>query len=260
MHPRAGEDAVFDLQPVEPREEAHFAAAGDDIPPDGPDHAAEHVRADVRLGVVKDLLLRAVLVKLPQHPGDAPVVRAGVELAVGKGPGAALAELDVVLLVQLAAGAEALDRRKTGIDVAAALEHDRPRPRVSEQQGGEHARRTEADDDGTLGASDLRDRIFFFPVRGHVGALVFREQPGFFFSEPDGERADVMDIVLLPRVERALDEPKLRDLLRPDAQLFRRALLELVSVLAGHETQTAQKDHLPSLPASAPLDQAHWRL
>jgi hypothetical protein len=44
-----------------------------------------------------------VLIKLPQHPFQALIVYAGVQLAVGKGAGAALAELDVALRIQLPA-------------------------------------------------------------------------------------------------------------------------------------------------------------
>ena len=49
-----------------------------------------------------------MLYECAQHEGDAPVVRAGAELAVGEGPGPALAALDVGLRVEGPAGAEGL--------------------------------------------------------------------------------------------------------------------------------------------------------
>ena len=61
----------------------------------------------------------------------ADVLRAGVELAVGKRTRAALAELDVRALVQLARCPEALDIAPSPLDAFAALEQDRPPQRAS---------------------------------------------------------------------------------------------------------------------------------
>ena len=158
------------------------------------------------------------------------------------------------------AGAEALHRRETAVHVAAALEYDGPRAREAQQQRGEHARRAEADHDGPLRALDARDRVFLFHIGGEVRALLPGKKLLLPLAELDGERADVVDIVLLPRVERAAHEFVCLDLPGPDAQLFRCASAQRAAVLAGQQTQIAHEDHPFSLPASAPLDQAHCRL
>ena len=203
-----------------------------------------------------------MFVKAAQHKADAPVVRAGVQLAVGKGPRAALAELDVVFPVQRAAGAKALDRREARVDIAAALEHDGLCPRAGKQQRGEHPRRAEAHDDRTLPRRlNLRDRILFFRIRREIRAFFSRQQTRFFlFLKRDGERADIMDVILSPRVERAAHKPRLQQLLLPHAQPFRRAHAKKRERLALFEAQIAYEDHVSSLPAATPLDQAHCRL
>ena len=52
----------------------------------------------------------------------AQILRTGVQLAVGKGAGAALAELDIAVRVQRAAGPEALNVRLTVFYRPAALQ------------------------------------------------------------------------------------------------------------------------------------------
>ena len=78
--------------------------------------------------------------------------------------------------------------------------------------------------------------------------------------QAQGDGAAVVDVVFLPRVEGALDEPQLEDVALRHAELFRRPLAEHGERLALRKADAAQEDHLPSLPARRPLAQAHWRL
>ena len=165
------------------------------------------------------------------------------------------------LYLQRAARTEARDGRGARVGVGAALEHDGPRARAGEQQRGEHAGRAEADDEGTLrGRFHLRDRVALLIIRRDVRAFAARERLLLAAAERDGERADVVDIIFPARVERALDKPRLRDILAAYAELFRRARLQRLRRLARREAQIPDQDHVPSLPASAPLAQAHCRL
>lgn len=86
------------------------------------------------------------------------IVDARRELAVGERPRAALAELHVRLRVECATAPKALDILVARVDIVAALEHERLAALARERQGGEHACRAEADDDGPPLEVQLRQR------------------------------------------------------------------------------------------------------
>ena len=137
--------AILRLKSRQARAEADFAAEAQHLFPQVLNDVEQHICPDVRFGVVEDLLLRTEAYKLLKHPAAALVLRAGVELAVGKRTCAALAELDVALGVQRAATPEALDLFPAQRCGVAALEHEGPQPRLRQHEGGEHACRAEAD-------------------------------------------------------------------------------------------------------------------
>ena len=83
-----------------------------------------------------------------EDPGDTAVVRAGAEFAVGEGPGAALAELDVGLGVERPAGAEGLNGLLPLVHARSALEDDGPEPGTGEDERGEDTRGSKARDEG----------------------------------------------------------------------------------------------------------------
>ena len=153
LHGQRREHAAFRFEPRDAVLKPHLAAERDHIFADRAHHFHEHIRSDVRLGVVNDVLRRAVRGELLQHPADALVMRVRVELAVGEGPGAALTELYVALGVEGAARAEGLHGLLTCVHVLSALEYDRASARFREQERGEHARRPEADHDRPLRAA-----------------------------------------------------------------------------------------------------------
>ena len=190
-------------------------------------------------------------------------MRAGVQLSVGKGARAALAELHVALRIQRAAGAERVHGGLAGERVAAALDNYRPRARHGQHERGEHARGAEAGNDGArraLAGRNARDGIFRRSIFAHVRRLDAGDYAPLIPG--DGERggADIVYIVLMPRVEGALYERELLHLRARQTQLLRRARTQGGSILAGGEAQLSYKYHSPSLPAIWPLAHAHWRL
>jgi hypothetical protein len=83
--------------------EADLAAQRLDLGAHGFDHGHQLEGADVRLADIEDFRRRAGLDEFGEHlaPAPARVLDLAVELAVGKGAGAALAELDVRFRIEL---------------------------------------------------------------------------------------------------------------------------------------------------------------
>ena len=180
--------------------EAHLAAAHDDLAPEALHDLDEHVRADVGLGVISNVLRRAVRRELREHEADARVVRAGVELAVGEGARAAFAELHVALGVERAARAKRGDLRAARPRVRPALEHDGPCARAREQQRGKHPRRAEAHDHGArLRRRDVRDGIGLFV--GDRGAAAAADEPLLISAHGHANGVDIVNVVLPARIE-----------------------------------------------------------
>ena len=213
------------------------------------------------LGIVGDALGRAVGGKLGEHEADAFIVRAGVQLAVGKGPGAALAELHVVLGVQLAAAAQALDGQRTRVHILSALEHDRPHSGARQQQRGEHPRGAKAHHDGPRAVRRGRgDRVFLLDIGGDTFVPDTAQRALLAAAQLHGHSADIVDIVLFARVQRAPHELPALDAPRVDAQLRRRLFFQRLRRLLRQQAQIPHEYHRPSLPAIRPLAQAHCRL
>ena len=77
--------------------EADVAAQVQKLPPEAGQHPVEVVGAHMGTGVPEDALRRAVGHQLSQDEAVAGVPGAGIQLAIGEGPSAPLAELDVGL-------------------------------------------------------------------------------------------------------------------------------------------------------------------
>ena len=187
-HGQRRDVSILRGQPCHAVAEAHLAATVDDLAPEVLHDLDEHVRADVGLGVVGDVLRRAVRRELREHEADARIVCAGVELAVGKCARAALAELHVALRVERPARAKRRDLRAARLRVRPALEHDGPCARAREQQRCEHPRRAEAHDHGARlrrrdagdgvslvlhdrGGAAAADELSLIPAHGHADGV-----------------------------------------------------------------------------------------
>ena len=206
----SGNSAVFDDKPLKPGTEAHLAPQGDDLLPDAAHHVHQHIGAHMGLGVIGDALRRTVLVKLLQHPAHALVMGAGVQLAVGKGAGAALAELHVILRVQRAALTEGLHGGSPLLHSLPPLQHDGPCSGPGQHQGGEHTRRSKAHHHRPLIGLNLGNGINRGLVLGNVLPGPAEKAP--FVRRRNRHGADIMNIVFLPGVQGALHQLKLPDL------------------------------------------------
>ena len=114
------------------------------MPTQGLQGGEEIVRAYMGLGVGQDLLRRAAGGQRLQDEAVAGVLGAGVQLAVGKGPGAAFPELDVAAGVQLPGGPEPLHIGPALLHGPAPLQQDGPQAGPGQHQGGEQSGRSRA--------------------------------------------------------------------------------------------------------------------
>ena len=133
-----GDMAVRMQYARQPRAEAHLAAQLENPHAHGLDHAAELIRADVRLGVNENVVRCAEAHKCAQNVLAARVFRARVELAVGKRARAALAELHVGGRGKgfRAARPVGVHIAGAGIHVLAAFQHDGACARFGQRQCG----------------------------------------------------------------------------------------------------------------------------
>ena len=140
--------AVVDQQVRDLALEAHFAAERDDLRAHLLDDAGEAEGADVRLADVEDFLRRAGAHELVHHLAavELRILDLAVELAVGEQARPALAELHVGFRRQDVLAPQRPGVLRAPAHVAAALQHDGLEAHLREQQRGEQAAGTEADD------------------------------------------------------------------------------------------------------------------
>ena len=148
----AGEDqsphlSLLDDEVLDPAPEADLAAQGLDLRPHGLHHLHQPEGADVGLVDEQDLGRRAGLDEFGEHlaPAVPRVLDLAVELAVGKGAGAAFAELHVGFRIEnpLAPEPEGVDGALA--DLLAALQDDRAESHLRQQQAREEAAGPHAD-------------------------------------------------------------------------------------------------------------------
>ena len=85
VHRNGPQGAVPHVQARQPVPEAHVAPQGQQLPPHIAHHVPENVGADVGLVLVEDVRRGARLHQRPEDRGDAGIVGAGGQLAVGEG-------------------------------------------------------------------------------------------------------------------------------------------------------------------------------
>ena len=153
---RAAHAAVFDQQAGQPRLKEHFPAQAHDLLPDGAHHGGQAVRAHVRARFPQNLLRRAEAGQRFQHFAAVDVLDAGIELAIGKRPGAALAELHVALRIERSAVPEGVDVARALVHAFAALDDQRGKAHACKRQRREQPRRAEADHQRAMGKDARR--------------------------------------------------------------------------------------------------------
>ena len=147
-------------QPVDAGLEADLRAGRGEVLAHRRDHPRQPVGADVRPRVDQNVGRRPVAAQRLEHQPHRPALaRPRVQLAVGEGARAALAEAVVAVGHQLAALAQARQVASARPDLAAALEHQRPDPRARQAPRAEHPRRSGPDDHhGWLSRHARKDR------------------------------------------------------------------------------------------------------
>ena len=145
--PHAADAALFDLQVRDAAFEAEHAARIDDRLPDVLHDARQTVGADMRMRLVEYFGRRAVEhERLQRLVIVAALLAAREELAIGEGPGPALAESVVRIGIDGTVAVDLRDVALAGRNIAAALQNHGPQPQFDQPQGGEQPRRPRAHD------------------------------------------------------------------------------------------------------------------
>ena len=134
---RARDAAVLDFKADQLCLKADRAAQREDLPAQIAHHLTQMIGAHVGLGHEENLLRRAHAMEGLQHMAAAGILDARIELAVGERARAALAELDVALRLQRAAGPEGLHVPGALVHGLAALDDHGLQPRLRKPQRGE---------------------------------------------------------------------------------------------------------------------------
>ena len=229
LHGQPGQRPAADVQPRQLMAEAHVAAQGEQLLPQAAHHLPQHVGADVGLVLVEDVRRGPRLHQGAEHGGNAGVVGAGGQLAVGEGARAPLSELHVGGGIQHAGGPELFHVRRPLLHRAAPLQHDGGQAVPGQEQGGEQPRRAHARHHRRQGGAPPHRREYIGPGR-QAGAhpLIPAAGQQLFLSlhhGPDG--ADVVDVALLPGVDGQPHQLQGLELLRADAQQLGRPLFQL---------------------------------
>ena len=246
--------------------EADLAAKPDDGVPQILDHRQQHIGAHMGLGVIEDVLPGAAFDELLQDPADSGIVDAGVQLAVGEGPRAALAELDIASWIQLSGGEKVFNLGIAAGGVLAPFQHQGPKPRPGQDQGSEHARGAEAHHHRALGRGHIAFGDLIIGNGGHRSPLAagLADQLLLIAIDHHIDGVDDLDIRLFPGVHAALYELEPPDLGRGDPQELGRLELELADVMLRRQGNIPNSDHNVSLPADSPARRpelhAHCRL
>ncbi len=150
---------MFDVQAADALLKTDLAAELFDLAAHLFDHADQPEGTDVRFADVENLRRGTGLDEFHQHlaPVVPGVLDLAVELAVGKGAGAAFAELHVRFRVELLLPPQSPGILGTLAHCLATLENDRPESALRQDQGGKDAGRAETDDDRSR--RELRRRL-----------------------------------------------------------------------------------------------------
>ena len=194
------------------------------------------------LGVTEDALRRAVGHQLPQDKSVAGVPGAGIQLAVGEGARAPLAELDVGLEIQLAGGPEPLHVLRPLLHRLAPLQQNGSCPAAGQGQGAEQAPRSRAHHHrGNIRRLYRRRQAVALLLRpGHLAAAAPAEDFLLVLHlYPQGvHQAD-----RLPGVHRPAEDGQRLDLSRRKAEDSRRLLPQAVLALLQGEDHTFDLQH-----------------
>ena len=246
-----GGDAAVPVQHLrQARAETHFAAQFENPHAHGLDHAAELVRADVRLCVDQDVMRRAEAHEGAQDVLAARILRAGVELSVGKRACAALAELHVGSGGKRLRAARPVSANVAGarIDVLTAFEHDGARARFGQRQRGKQTGGAETDDDRANGGRVGKRRCGGRRIGDGQTADRGREPRGnplfiLRIFERHIERDDEADVAFFARIDAFFADFAMRDGALGDAERFGGRLRKRLAGIREREFYVMESEH-----------------
>ena len=138
------QNAVFAAQARNLCIETDFTAQFNDATAKVLYHRQQYIGAHMGLGIEKDVLPCAKFHKSLQNPANPGIIDTGIQLSVGKGARAALAELDIAAGVQLTGGEKPLHFGVAAGRILAPLQNDGALTGHSKDQRRKHTRRTKA--------------------------------------------------------------------------------------------------------------------
>ena len=183
----------------------------------------------------------------------------GIELAVGKGPGPALAELDVRFRVEGAFSPEPEGVGGALPHASAPFEEDRPEPRLGQDQAGEQAAGPGADHHRPVlqGGRGVCDKAVARVGRGPDAGVTGHAREDFGLPRSlHVQGVDEGDAVSLPGVDAAPEDGVAGQLMAGDGQLFENGVPDpAFGVVDGEphfrDAQHASRSYAGSVPASA---------
>ena len=253
LRPDGGEDAVTHIQPGELMAETYVAPQAEKLLPDMFYHRTEHVGADVGLVLVLDVLRRARGGQGLQYRGDAGVMDAGGQLAVGEGARASLAELDVGGGIEGTGAPKALHIPRPLLHRPAPLQYDGGDSVPGQVERGEEPRRAHSHHHRRQpGVPPHRGKDVGPGLsQGHAAALGAAHQGGLIVRR-HVHRTDIVHVVLLPRVDGLPHQGELPDGVRGDPENPRGAFFQLFHPAADREGDILNPYHFDHLGNSVP--------
>ena len=251
-----GELPLLDRQSAQAGPITDRAAERGDLFAHVPDDLMQHVGPQMGLRVICHALRRAEVAEGLKDEGDAAVMGARGELAVGKGARAAGAELDVAVRVQRPGLPESPNGGRPRVHIPAALEHHRAQSGARKQQRGKEPSRAEADHHRRQIASCPWDRIYIWFIARRLRAAC---EHALLIRNGAGDRINPVDVRLFPGIQRFLQDLPFPDPLRRQAQRPRRLRGEAALFFSGPQPEVSYDQHRSS-PARRPLAHAHCRL
>ena len=177
------------------------------------------------------------------------VLDLAVELAVGKGAGAAFAELHVGFGVEHALAPQAPGVLGALAHRLAALQHDRPEAHLRQHQRGEDAAGAEADDDRAFGQllGRMADEVVVHVRRRCEVAVVaeFLQQRSLVLHF-HVDRVDQQQRVLLARVVAALEDAEAEKLVVRQFQALQDRRAQGLGRMVEREFEFSQSQHVMS--------------
>ena len=203
----------------------------------------EIVGTNMGFCVIEDLLRRTAADQFLQNKAVPEVLSAGVQLAVGKGPGAALSELNVAGEVQLSGGPEALHIGSAVLHAAAPLQQNGPCACSCQYQRGKQARRSRTHHHRRYFRRGHRLRELIDRPGGRLGNVLVpaAAEHGSFVRRLNLHGVDHADA--LTGVDAAAENVQRQQVLFGDPQNVKNGIAQGERTAAGREFQIFDAQH-----------------